>query len=118
MAGYFGDFDPAAHMRSLLQKNKVVIISTTTCPYCTVAQEQFDKLKQPTLKVELNEMADKRQSSLLFRDVVSRTDGRGTVPKVFVCGEYIGGGSEAEHFYKKGQLKQMLERCDMSKLQN
>ena len=114
--GYFSKYDPTAEMRKLLQTNKVVIISTTTCPYCTVAQEQFDKLAQPTLKYELDTMPDRNRSYALFRDVVSKTDNQGTVPKVFVCGKYVGGGTEAEKMYKKGTLKQMLDKCDMDQL--
>ena len=37
-------FDPKAYVEKWIEKSKVVIFSATYCPYCRIAQKQFDKL--------------------------------------------------------------------------
>lgn len=44
--GYFAPFDPSEFMREKLREAKAVVISTTTCPYCTLAVDQFKKIDQ------------------------------------------------------------------------
>ena len=41
-------------LSSLLCGHPVVMISTTTCPYCKVAQKSFDQLGTQTKVVQLN----------------------------------------------------------------
>ena len=120
MSGYFDSFDPTSYVRNLLQKNKVVIISSTTCPYCDLAQDQFQKIKQPTLKFEINQPEkynlSRNQSMSIFKDVVSKTNMQGTVPKVFICGKFVGGGDDVAALQKRGVLSKMVEDCDLASL--
>jgi hypothetical protein len=43
-------------VQELLAKNKVVIFSKTTCPWCDKVKELFDEIKEPFVKVELDKI--------------------------------------------------------------
>merc|ERR1711970_1654499 len=84
-------FNAPEYVRKMIDSAKVVIFSATYCPYCRVAQKQFDKLNTPTLKLEMDDQVkNKTITSNQFIDcmdyLTESTDKARTVPKVFVCG--------------------------------
>lgn len=116
-------FDPVAYMQDVLKNNKAVIISDTKCPHCTIAFKFFTKLEyeHTTKVINLDQWKDTEQekefSRQLFKDVVRHTDFTMTVPKVFVCGKYVGGCREVMTLYQDGTLKRLLDNCDLSQLE-
>ena len=46
--------------------------------------------------------------TLLLQDALKELTGKGTVPQVFIKGEFIGGGSETSSLHETGQLQEML----------
>jgi len=112
-------FEAPEYVQKMVDSAKVVIFSATYCPYCRVAQKQFDKLNQPTTKLELDEsVKNKEFTSANFREVMdyltNTTDQQRTIPKVFVCGSYIGGGTETKNMFNSGELQRRLDDCDKS----
>lgn len=110
-------FDPKAYVEKWIEKSKVVIFSATYCPYCRIAQKQFDKLDQPTAKLELDDcVRNKEFTSENFKQIMdylsTTTDQQRTIPKVYVCGRYIGGGTETKNLFKSGELQKKLEECE------
>merc|ERR1711884_420588 len=110
-------FDAAGFVQKCVDSAKVVIFSATYCPYCRVAQKQFDKLNQTTKKLELDDcVRNKEFTSGDFRDIMSYlssvTDEQKTIPKVFVCGKYIGGGTETKQLFLSGELQKKLDACE------
>ena len=74
---------------------------------------------QATTKLELDEsVKNKEFTSANFREVMDylseNTDRQRTIPKVFVCGEYIGGGTETKNMFNSGELKKRLDECGKS----
>merc|ERR1711879_521013 len=111
------EFNPKKYVEETIAKHKVVIFSTTYCPYCRVAQKQFDKLKTNTHKLELDDAVKNKQItsndfSGIMDYLTETTDKSRTVPKVFVCSDYIGGGTETKNLFKSGKLQELIEKCD------
>ncbi|XP_037031396.1 glutaredoxin-C4-like [Bradysia coprophila] len=88
-----------------IDHNKVVIFSKTTCLYSNLAKEQFQKLNYPFLAVEL----DDRHDGKMIQDILGEMTAASTVPRVFVDGKFIGGGTEIKAMYESGELKKLLK---------
>ncbi|XP_008209404.2 glutaredoxin isoform X3 [Nasonia vitripennis] len=88
----------------LIASDKVVIFSKTTCPYCKMAKEVFDKLKQSYTAIEL----DKRDDADEIQDILGEITGARTVPRVFLNKEFIGGGTDVKKLYESGELAKKL----------
>ncbi len=72
---------------------KVVIYTTSYCPYCTAAKK-FLKSK----RVDFQEI-DVSDDDTMRDKLVQMTGGRETVPQIFVDGESIGGYEELVALY-------------------
>lgn len=94
----------ALYVRETLEKNKVVIFSKSNCPYSTIAKEQFKLLNFPFLTVELNDRRDGDQIQVILGEMTGAT----TVPRVFVNGNFIGGGTDIKKLYETGELQKMV----------
>ncbi|KAI9561045.1 hypothetical protein GHT06_012001 [Daphnia sinensis] len=92
-------------IRQRISQNTVVIYSKTYCPYCTMAKEVFDKLRQPYDLIELDQVQDSEQ----IQDALGKMTGTRTVPRVFIKGQCIGGGTDTQSLYKQGKLQEMLK---------
>ncbi|XP_059622738.1 uncharacterized protein LOC132265953 [Phlebotomus argentipes] len=94
----------AQFVRDTIASDKVVIFSKTYCPYCQMAKEQFRKLAQDFTSIEL----ETRDDGAEIQDVLGEITGARTVPRVFVNGQFIGGGTDVKKMASNGSLQQML----------
>ncbi|KAK5641445.1 hypothetical protein RI129_009992 [Pyrocoelia pectoralis] len=90
----------AALVKELISSDNVVIFSKTYCPYCKLAKEVFDKIQQKYTAIELDERSDAEEIQLVLGEMT----GAKTVPRVFVKGECLGGGSDVKALYDNGKL--------------
>jgi len=90
-----------------LQANKVVVFSKSYCPYCTQAKEALNaELGRGKYKViELENRSDCSAIQDHLRDLT----GARSVPRVFIGGKCIGGGTETAQLRASGQLKKLLQ---------
>jgi len=100
-------------VQDLIKQNKIVIFSKVTCPYCVNAKRCFDKLKVQYTAIELNS----HPQGALVQDILCEMTGARTVPRVFVNGSCIGGGTETENLYRSGDLQKMLEHHWLEQLE-
>lgn len=89
------------------RKHCVVIFSKTLCPYSIKAKEVFDDMKVPYVPIELDTRSDGPQ----LQQYLGKLTGESTVPRVFVNGEFVGGGSETETLYENGELIKLVNKC-------
>ncbi|XP_060522165.1 uncharacterized protein LOC132699460 isoform X3 [Cylas formicarius] len=94
----------AAEVKDLIGSDKVVIFSKTYCPYCKLAKEVFDKLKEKYTTIELDERDDGDE----IQSILGEITGARTVPRVFVKGNCLGGGSDVKALYEKGELQKVV----------
>jgi glutaredoxin 3 len=82
----------------------VTIFSKSACPYCTKAKRAFASIGCTPFVMEL----DGRQDGDEIQRVLGGITGGTTVPRVFIAGEFIGGGDDTAAAAASGAL---LEKC-------
>lgn len=87
-------------VNELIKKHSIVIFSKTYCPYCKMAKEVFESLKKPYTVIEL----DNREDGQDIQDALYEITGVKTVPRVFLNGECLGGGTDVKKLYDSGDL--------------
>lgn len=118
-------------VKSSIGKQRVVIFSKSYCPYCTMAKEvsnlkfvtdmhfwnlwiiidwhfslqQFKLLNFDFLAIEIENMPDCNE----IQDCLGEITGARSVPRVFVDGKFIGGGTDVKKLYDSGELAKMLQ---------
>eukprot|EP00892_Ulva_mutabilis_P005886 jgi/Ulvmu1/366/UM001_0373.1 len=80
----------------------VGVVTTVGCPYCKKAKAA---LKEQGVQYQEAELGTARD--ILAQ--VKETTGQGTVPQIFIGGEFIGGASELLDIIKKEELTQRLD---------
>ncbi|EDW10057.1 glutaredoxin [Drosophila mojavensis] len=99
------DSPHAQFVRDTINNNKVVIFSKTYCPYCSMAKEQFRKLNVEMTLVEL----DLRSDADEIQAVLGELTGARTVPRCFINGKFIGGGTDVKRLYENGTLQRYFQ---------
>eukprot|EP00968_Pinguiococcus_pyrenoidosus_P020672 scaffold2506_cov236-Pinguiococcus_pyrenoidosus.AAC.2 len=88
-----GDFDEAATQKLIdqyISKNKVMMFSFTTCPFCLKAKAVLDAKGVTYKVVELD--VDEQGSAI--RALLGRSTGRTSMPSVWVGGQFVGGAND------------------------
>ncbi|KAF0041764.1 hypothetical protein F2P81_005296 [Scophthalmus maximus] len=91
----------------VVTQNCVVIFSKTTCPYCKMAKNVFNEIGANYKVVELDEHNDGRR----LQEALAQMTGARTVPRVFINGNCIGGGSDTKQLHQQGKLVPLIEQC-------
>ncbi|XP_003383007.1 PREDICTED: glutaredoxin-1-like [Amphimedon queenslandica] len=89
----------------ILKENKVAVFSKSYCPYCKMAKAS---LNETGVKYYLMEMEDRPDCDAIQNYLAQLTGGR-TVPRVFIGGVCIGGGSETQEMQRSGELVAKLK---------
>merc|ERR1711963_334433 len=90
---------------SKIADNKVMVFSKSYCPYCVMAKKELNK--HPDLvagKMEVLEMENMSECQAM-QDYLKEITGGRTVPRVFINGKFVGGGSEVKSLEASGELK-------------
>ncbi|KAK0175337.1 hypothetical protein PV327_009093 [Microctonus hyperodae] len=87
-------------VNQMISSESVVIFSKTYCPYCKMAKEVFDKMQKKYKAIEL----DERDDGDNIQDILGEMTGARSVPRVFVNGECLGGGTDVKKLYESGDL--------------
>mmetsp|Transcript_52506 Transcript_52506/g.113679 ORF Transcript_52506/g.113679 Transcript_52506/m.113679 type:complete len:178 (-) Transcript_52506:76-609(-) len=89
----------AEDIDAFVQNNPVIIFSKTTCPFCNMAKQTLSGLTDFAV-VEL----DQRPDGEMFQDALLKLTGARTVPRVFIGGKCVGGGTDVANLMKSGEL--------------
>ena len=82
--------------------SKIIIYTTTYCPYCVKAKALLQKKSAEfeEIKIENDEMREM---------MIQKSGGRKTVPQIFINGIHIGGCDDIYDLYRKGELDKLLK---------
>ncbi|XP_057696185.1 glutaredoxin 2 isoform X2 [Corythoichthys intestinalis] len=94
-------------VHELVSQNCVVIFSKTTCPYCKMAKNVFNEIGASYKVIELDEHNDGRR----LQEALAQMTGARTVPRVFINGNCIGGGSDTKQLHQQGKLVPLINQC-------
>lgn len=100
-------------IQELIRQNCIVIFSKSFCPYCKMAKEVFDKMNVSYKAIEL----DSRQDGVEIQDTLRDMTGARTVPRVFINGQCIGGGTETKKLFEDNKLRDLIMNCDSGSLE-
>ncbi|XP_077133914.1 glutaredoxin 2 isoform X2 [Ranitomeya variabilis] len=107
------DFPHSEALKSVqdtVSENCVVIYSKTSCPYCTMAKDAFNSINVNYKSIELDEVDNGRQ----LQEALHQMTGARSVPRVFVNGACIGGGTETRKLNQEGKLIDLVQQCNIT----
>ena len=81
---------------------KVTMYSGDPCPYCGAA-----KALLKSKKIEIEEF-DIWKDATKAKEMLQRTNGKRTIPQMFVGDVYIGGNDELQSLNRSGELDKLL----------
>ncbi len=81
----------------------IEMYTTGYCPYCVRAKALFDDKQVGYKEIRVDEYPQLRQ------EMMSRANGRHTVPQIFIDGSHIGGCDDLMALAFNGQLDDMLK---------
>ncbi|XP_068098758.1 glutaredoxin 2 isoform X1 [Hyperolius riggenbachi] len=120
MGGFFSNTaHPLQHdamkvIQEAVSNNCVVIYSKSTCPYCKMAKDAFDDINVTYKAIELDQIENGSE----LRSALHQMTGANTVPRVFVNGTCIGGGTETRNLNQEGKLIQLVQQCNITAAQS
>ena len=81
---------------------KVEIYTSSFCPYCSRAKHLLGQKGVEFEEIDVMREPARRQ------EMMSRADGRYTVPQIFINGQGVGGCDDIHALDRKGELDRML----------
>jgi glutaredoxin 3 len=82
---------------------RVEIYTKFGCPYCARAMRLLDDKGVQYEEYEINSVAGKRD------EMLERSQGRHTVPQIFIDGRHIGGSDDLADLERRGELDPLLQ---------
>ncbi|XP_064422400.1 thioredoxin reductase 3 [Latimeria chalumnae] len=92
-------------IQSLIDRNRVMVFSKSTCPYCDRVKELFKSLEVEYHTVEL----DLAEDGSSIQEMLKEMTGQKTVPNVFVSKIHVGGCDKTIAAHKGGLLQKLLD---------
>ena len=81
--------------------NKVLIYTTSWCPYCSAAKSLLDDKGVAYDEIDADDPA-------VRMDMIQRAHGRRTVPQIFIGEHHVGGYDDMAALERRGQLDPLL----------
>ena len=81
---------------------KVTIYTTPYCPYCHAAKALLKKKGIAFEEIDVQDAGLRHQMML-------RSNGRRTVPQIFIGEEHVGGSDDIHELDRRGQLDPLLQ---------
>ncbi|PSJ39743.1 glutaredoxin 3 [Allosphingosinicella deserti] len=82
---------------------RVEIYTKFTCPYCFRAKRLLDDKGASYEEYEITQIPGKRD------EMLERSNGRHTVPQIFIDGRHIGGSDDLYELDRQGGLDPLLQ---------
>lgn len=80
---------------------KVLMYTTSWCPYCTRARQLFEQKGVPFTEIDVEDVPG-------ARDEMRTRSGRNTVPQIFIGELHLGGYDDTRALDQKGELDRLL----------
>lgn len=82
---------------------KILIYSSNICPYCIAAKKLFESLDLNFQEKTIDNFPE------IKKEMIDKSNGRKTVPQVFIGNTHIGGYDDLEVAFKSGKLEEILD---------
>ena len=81
---------------------KIIIYSSNNCGYCELAKNLLDSLSYQYQEINIQEIPNKRD------EMLRKSNGRRTVPQIFISDVHVGGYDELNRLHLKGELTELI----------
>lgn len=81
----------------------IIIYTTQNCPYCVRAKTLLENKGADFDEIRIDLEPQRRQ------EMLSKSNGRQTVPQIFIGDTHVGGFDDLWELEKQGELNQLLE---------
>jgi len=98
------------YIQKMIKNNPVMVFSKTTCPYCTMAKTALDETGVDYVVEEI----ENREDCAKLQEIFQQLTGGRTVPRVFIGGKCVGGGSETYSLQNQGKLVPLMQKAGAS----
>ncbi|XP_045215556.2 uncharacterized protein LOC123565845 [Mercenaria mercenaria] len=107
-----------AIIKEKISSKKVMVFSKPYCPYCKMAKGVLKKYVGKELNNGNYEVweIDRAPNCYQLQQALKKMTGAQSVPRVFINGRCIGGGTETQDLEKRGQLAKMLRSTEQTQL--
>ncbi|XP_063684509.1 uncharacterized protein LOC134818794 [Bolinopsis microptera] len=99
------NLDPAAakHVEDKIAGSKVYLIGLTYCGWCTRAKSVIQKMGFDESDIEVDELDTMDNKMEIINYAYCKYSQMKTVPQIFINKKFVGGYTEARHYYYTGQ---------------
>ncbi|XP_060580298.1 uncharacterized protein LOC132737076 [Ruditapes philippinarum] len=89
---------------------KVMVFSKSYCPYCKLGKKTIEAYLGKELNSDDYEVWEIENESNCgeIQSVLGSITGGQTVPRIFINGKFVGGGSEVQALDQSGELRKLL----------
>jgi glutaredoxin 3 len=102
-----GDSKEHQYIQKLITEHPVMVFSKPSCSYCKMAKEVLDGIG---VEYQVDEI-EGRDNCDALQDAFLKMTGARTVPRVFVGGKCVGGGSETYSLHNQGKLLPLIKEA-------
>ena len=81
---------------------KIIIYSSNNCGYCELAKNLLDSLSYQYQEINVQKIPNKRD------EMLRKSNGRRTVPQIFISDLHVGGYDELNRLHLKGKLTELI----------
>jgi len=81
---------------------EIIIYCSAFCPYCTWAKKLLDAKNASYTEIRIDQVEGARE------EMLERSNGRMTVPQIFIDGTHVGGFDDLQALDRAGKLDPML----------
>ena len=81
---------------------KIIIYSSNNCGYCELAKNLLDSLSYQYQEINIQEIPNKRD------EMLRKSNGKRTVPQIFISDVHVGGYEELNRLHLKGELADLI----------
>lgn len=85
-----------------MNQAEVVIYCSAFCPYCTWAKKLLESKSVSYTEIRIDQVAGARD------EMLERSNGRMTVPQIFIGDTHVGGFDDLQALDRAGQLDPLL----------
>ena len=82
--------------------NNIIVYSSNFCHYCVQAKKLLERLNLSYQEINIQNFPEKRDEMLL------KSNGKRTVPQIFVNDYHVGGYDELNSLVQKGEFDSIL----------
>jgi glutaredoxin 3 len=82
---------------------EILIYTKDYCPYCVKAKKLLELKKQQFQEIDLTKEPEK------LEEMLAKSNGKRTVPQIFINGQHVGGCDDMYALNDKGELDKLLK---------